>query len=85
MSVAYLAKLGGGISLNGADLLAQLLVGLLLVFLDRLRETAGASQLILGQAEFLRGDFQFRLQVGDARIGLTEFLVDSLGLFVSGI
>ena len=81
----HLAEFGGGVGFDGTDLLANLLIGFLLILLDGLGHAAGASEFILREPELLGGDFQFCLQVGNASVGLTKFLIDSLGLFIGSI
>ncbi len=85
ISVVTCPNFVSGVGLDGADLLAKLLVALQLVFLDGLRQAARAGQFILGEAELLGGDVQFGLQFGDARVGLAEFRVNRLSLFVRGV
>ena len=49
-SRGHLAEFGGGIGLDRADLLAELLIALLLIFLDGLRETAARERVRPGSS-----------------------------------
>ena len=77
-----LPELRRGIGLYGTDLLAELLVALLLTLLDGLRKAACTGQLVLGEAELLRGHFQLTLQLGNSAVRFFDFCSEGLRSFI---
>ena len=61
------------VRLHRADLLAELQIALLLFVAHRLRQAAGARQLVFCQPELLRHHVELPFQVGNPRICLVEF------------